>query len=109
MRCAQLVGSAHFIKRAQRKDGCDAGGTKVHVRDDRDTISQIPHTWVWNNMFIYYLASPQHLLGYDSKPYMIIVALIKGFHKHIAFAIIRASSEGWQARNFHRKSRLTRR
>ena len=29
----------------------------------------------------------------DSKPYMIRVALIKGFQNHIGFAIIRASDE----------------
>ena len=29
----------------------------------------------------------------DSKPYMSIVALIKGFQNHIGFAIIRASGE----------------
>ena len=29
----------------------------------------------------------------DSKPYMILVALIKGFQNHIGFAIIRASGE----------------
>ena len=29
----------------------------------------------------------------DSKPYMILVALIKGFHNHIRFAIIRAGSK----------------
>ena len=33
----------------------------------------------------------------DSKPYMILVALIKGFQNHIGFAIIRASGEEWQA------------
>ena len=29
----------------------------------------------------------------DTKPYMILVALIKGFQNHIGFAIIRASDE----------------
>ena len=29
----------------------------------------------------------------DSKPYMILVALVKGFQNHIGFAIIRARSE----------------
>ena len=31
---------------------------------------------------------------YDSKPYTILVALIKGFQNHIGFAIIQAESEG---------------
>ena len=35
----------------------------------------------------------------DSKLYMILVALIKGFQNHIGFAIIRASGDEWQARN----------
>ena len=34
----------------------------------------------------------------DTKPSMILVALIKGFQNHIGFAIIRASGEEWQAR-----------
>ena len=34
----------------------------------------------------------------DSKPYMILVALIKGCQNHIGFAMIRASSEECQAR-----------
>ena len=38
----------------------------------------------------------------DSKPYMILVALIKGFQKHEGLAIIRARGEGWRARNIHR-------
>ena len=35
----------------------------------------------------------------DTKPYMILVALIKGFQNHIGFAIIRASGEEWQVRD----------
>ena len=33
-----------------------------------------------------------------SKPYMILVALVKGFQNHIGFATIRATGEEWQAR-----------
>ena len=35
----------------------------------------------------------------DTKPYMILAALIKGFQTHIGFAIIRASGEEWHAGN----------
>ena len=35
----------------------------------------------------------------DSKPYMILVALIKGFQNHMGFVIIRASGEEWLARD----------
>ena len=37
-----------------------------------------------------------------SKPYMILVSLIKGFQNHIGFAIIRASGEECQARDHQR-------
>ena len=40
----------------------------------------------------------------DSKLYMIIVALIKGFQNHIGFAIIRASGEEWRARKRHNRA-----
>ena len=33
-----------------------------------------------------------------SKPYMILVALVKGFQNHIGFATTRATGEEWQAR-----------
>ena len=35
----------------------------------------------------------------DTKSYMILVALIKGFQYHIGFATIRASGEEWQTQN----------
>ena len=44
----------------------------------------------------------------DSKPYMILVALIKGFHQQLGFAIIRASGERDGRHETSTESRLAR-
>ena len=81
----------------------DAGGVQARVlrpgQDSRQALYLRPVKHYDYHSTAFLPTCSEH-----SKPYMILVALIKGFQTHIGFAIIRATGQEWQARDFREGS-----